>query len=204
MARRSGRGLPGRCSRRTVSQRTCRRRGEKVGRYRCRANAAGIVACPGGTLFAELSLDAFVRPVSTYTQTNFDTAKAVARHTLEKGSGVTGPGYMGAASPVRESMRCLAISQVTSGPTVSALTASGPMRSRGSRDGIHSREVFRPVAERAGVTLEEMLAGRSGWHAAAPASHPGRARKHSCFHGIRTGWRNDGALVANLTGLILD
>lgn len=49
-------------------------------------NAVGIVHVQG-TPLAELSLEDYSRPIVAYTQTNFITAKAVARHMMKQGSG---------------------------------------------------------------------------------------------------------------------
>jgi NAD(P)-dependent dehydrogenase (short-subunit alcohol dehydrogenase family) len=50
-------------------------------------NAVGI-AHVQGTPFAELSFEEYAHPITAYTRTNFLTAKAVARHMAQRGSGV--------------------------------------------------------------------------------------------------------------------
>lgn len=68
-------------------------------------NAVGI-AHVQGTPLAELSLAEFLQPITAYTQANFLTAKATARHMMGRGSGVIltlstvgsqlpGPGHLG-------------------------------------------------------------------------------------------------------------
>ena len=133
-------------------------------------NAVGIVHVQG-TPFAELSLDDFAAPVAAYTRTIFVTAKAVARHMAEKGSGVflmmstpgsrlPGPGYLGygAACAAKEGMsRLLAAELAPSGVRVICLQPHAIPEA--AANGSHSAEVFRPIAERAGITLADMLDG---------------------------------------------
>ncbi len=55
--------------------------------------------------------------------------------------------------------------------------------------GSHRRKVFRPVAERGGMTVEEMLAGAGGGTLAPDAC---RGREHGGLHGVGPSQRDDG------------
>ncbi|WP_394891303.1 SDR family NAD(P)-dependent oxidoreductase [Mesorhizobium sp. AaZ16] len=124
-----------------------------------------------GTPLAELSLKDFMLPIETYAKAAFITAKAASRFMAQRGSGVImnistpgsrlpGIGYLGygAACAVTEGMtRLLAAELAPSGIRVVCLQphAIPEALKRGS----HSSEVFQPAAERAGMTVEEMLQG---------------------------------------------
>ena len=137
-------------------------------------NAVGITH-DQGTPFAELSLADYTLPISAYTRTNFLTAKAVARHMVTQGSGViltlstpgsrmTGSGFLGygvTCAAVEAFSRILAGELGPSGIRVVCL------RSHAIPEALavsHVREVFAGFAERAGTTVEAMLAewARSG------------------------------------------
>jgi 3-oxoacyl-[acyl-carrier protein] reductase len=131
-------------------------------------NAVGIPHVQG-TPFAELSVED-ARPIADYTRTNFLTAKAVARHMVERGSGViltvstsgsrlTGQGFLGYG------VTCGAIE------TFSRILA-GELGGRGIRvvclrseaipealERSHSREVFARYAARAETSVEAVLEG---------------------------------------------
>ena len=127
-----------------------------------------------GTPFAKLSLDDFSAPIAACTRTLFVTAKAVSRHMAKRGSGVIlmmstpgsrlpGTGYLGygAACAAKEGMsRLLAAELAPSGIRVICLQPHAIPQA--AANGSHSAEVFRPVAERAGVTVAEMLGGAAG------------------------------------------
>jgi NAD(P)-dependent dehydrogenase (short-subunit alcohol dehydrogenase family) len=133
-------------------------------------NAVGIVHVQG-TPFADLSLEDFAHPVTTYTRTVFVTAKAAARHMAKRGSGVIlvmstpgshlpGIGYLGygvACAAVEGMSRLLAAELAPSGIRVICIRPHAIPEAVAA--GSHSREVFRPFAERAGTTVEAMLAG---------------------------------------------
>ena len=143
----------------------------KAGGIDVALNAVGIVHVQG-TPFGELSFEDYAHPITAYTRTNFLTAKAVARHMAKRGSGViltlstpgsrlSGQGFLGYG------VTCWAIE------TFSRILA-GELGSNGVRviclrpDAIpealatsHAREVFRGFAERAGTTVEAMLAERA-------------------------------------------
>jgi 3-oxoacyl-[acyl-carrier protein] reductase len=134
-------------------------------------NAVGIVH-DQGTPFAHLSLDAYAHPITGYTRTNFLTAKAVARHMVERGSGViltistagsrmSGAGFLGygvTCAAVEAFSRILAGELGPSGIRVVCLRPDAIPEALGRS---HSRAVFGPVADRAGTTIEAMLAERA-------------------------------------------
>jgi 3-oxoacyl-[acyl-carrier protein] reductase len=102
-------------------------------------NAVGILHVQG-TPFLKLSLDEYAHPVVAYTRTNFITAKAVAPHTVEQGSGVIltlstpgsrlpGPGSWRMAPPAPPSRRSPATWLASWVPAASASSASCPTRS---------------------------------------------------------------------------
>ncbi|MGO4389961.1 SDR family NAD(P)-dependent oxidoreductase [Variovorax sp. M-6] len=136
-------------------------------------NAIGV-AHVQGTPLAELSLADFEHPVATYTRSNFVTAKAVARHMAAKGSGVIltlstpgarlpGPGYLGncvASAAVEAMSRHLAGELGAQGIRVVCIRPHAIPEAAAM--GSHTRDVFRPMAERAGLSVEEMLAGAAG------------------------------------------
>jgi 3-oxoacyl-[acyl-carrier protein] reductase len=142
----------------------------KAGGIDIALNAVGVFHVQG-TPVAELSLEDYAYPVNAYTRTCFITAKAVARHMAKQGSGVIlslstpvsrmqGPGYMGhsvACAAVEALSRHLAGELGPSGIRVVCLRSHAIPEAAAM--GSHSRNVFRQVAERAGVTIEEMLAG---------------------------------------------
>jgi len=141
-----------------------------AGRIDIALNAVGILHVQG-TPFMELSLADYERPIHAYARTHFVTAKAVARHMIAQRDGVilsistpasrkAFPGVLGFG------VTCSAIEAI-------ARQLSGELGPHGIRvvclrpdaipetvaRGSHAREVFGPVAERAGMTLEAMLAG---------------------------------------------
>jgi 3-oxoacyl-[acyl-carrier protein] reductase len=133
-------------------------------------NAVGIHHLQG-VPFAELALADFAHPVAAYTRTHFITAKAVARHMAARRAGVIllmstpgaylpGTGYLGdgVACAAKEALsRLLAAELAPSGIRVICLRPHAIPQA--AMAGSHSREVFRPAAERAGLTVEQMLAG---------------------------------------------
>jgi NAD(P)-dependent dehydrogenase (short-subunit alcohol dehydrogenase family) len=132
-------------------------------------NAVGFSHVQGMPL-AELSLADFMLPIETYTRAVFITAKATSRF-MQRGSGVVmnistpgsrlpGIGYLGygAACAITEGMtRLLAAELAPRGVRVVCLQphAIPEALTKGS----HSKGVFQPAAERAGLTVEEMLQG---------------------------------------------
>lgn len=142
----------------------------KAGGIDIALNAVGIFHVQG-TPFAELSLEDYAHPITAYTRTNFITAQAVARHMAKKGSGViltlstpgarlSGPGFMGngvASAAVEALSRILAGELGPSGIRVICLRPHA-IPEAAAMDS-HTREVFRPMAKRAGVTVDQMLVG---------------------------------------------
>jgi len=142
----------------------------KAGRIDIMLNAVGIVHVQG-TPFAELSFNDYAHPIAAYTRTQFIAAKAAARHMAKQASGVIllistpgsrlpGTGYLGygvTCAATEGFSRLLAAELAPSGVRVVCLMPHAIPEA--SAMGSHSREVFAPAAARAGVTVDEMLAG---------------------------------------------
>lgn len=136
-------------------------------------NAVGIMHVQG-TPFAELTLDDYAHPINAYTRTHFITAKAVSRHMTQQGSGVIltlstpgsrlpGPGFMGfgvTCAAIEAISRHLAGELGPSGIRVICLRPDAIPEAIAA--GSYSRDVFSPIAERAGVSISDMLAGAAG------------------------------------------
>lgn len=132
-------------------------------------NAVGLLHVQG-TPFVELSSEDFALPITSYTRTNFLTAKAAARHMVKQGRGVilmlstpgarmAGTGFLGygvTCAAVEALSRLLAAELGPSGIRVNCIRPHAIPQA--AANGSHSRDVFRPAAERAGVTVEAMLA----------------------------------------------
>ena len=146
---------------------------QKAGGIDIALNAIGVPHVQGRP-FAELSLADYEYPISVYTRSNFITAQAVARHMARQGSGVIltlstpgarlpGPGYMGngvSSAAVEALSRHLAGELGAQGIRVVCIRPHAiPEAAAG---GSHSQEVFRPMAQRAGLTVEQMLEGAAG------------------------------------------
>jgi NAD(P)-dependent dehydrogenase (short-subunit alcohol dehydrogenase family) len=144
----------------------------KAGSIDIALNAVGIVHVQGPP-FAELTFQDYAHPITAYTRTNFLTAKAVARHMVQRGSGViltlstpgsrmSGVGFLGygvTCGAVETFSRILAAELGPSGIRVVCLRPDViPEAVRTS----HAREVFNGVAKRAGVTVDEMFADPRG------------------------------------------
>lgn len=143
----------------------------RAGRIDIAVNAVGVAHVQGVPLM-QLGLDDYTHPVATYTRTNFITAKAAARHMIAgKRGGVLilvstpagimpGPGFMGHNSA------CAAIEGMTR-HLAGELGANGIravcLRSHAIPEavtlGSHSRDVFEANASKAGLTIDQMLAG---------------------------------------------
>lgn len=133
-------------------------------------NAIGVFHVQG-TPIAELTLEDYMSPITTYTRTNFITSKAVSRHMVNKGSGViltlstpvsrmAGPGFMGhsvACAGVESFSRHLAGELAPNGIRVICLRPH--MIPEATEVSSHSRDIFQINAELAGITLDQMLAG---------------------------------------------
>jgi 3-oxoacyl-[acyl-carrier protein] reductase len=131
-------------------------------------NAVGILHVQG-TPFAELAFEDYAHPIAAYTRTNFLTAKAVARHMEKQGSGViltlstpgsrmSGAGFLGygvTCAAIEGFSRILAGELGPSGIRVICLRPHAIPEAVATS---HTGEVFRGFAERAGTTVEDMLA----------------------------------------------
>ena len=143
----------------------------KAGRIDIALNAIGIVHVQG-TPFAELSLKDYAHPIAAYTRTNFITAKAVARHMVKRGSGViltlstpgsrmAGVGFLGygvTCGAIETFSRILAGELGASGIRVICLRPDAIPQALPTS---HARQVFQGFAERAGMSIEDMLAKRA-------------------------------------------
>ena len=143
----------------------------KAGGIDVALNALGIVHVQG-TPFAELSLEDYAKPIESYTRTNFLTAKAVTRHMTRRSKGViltlstpgsrmAGIGFLGygvTCAAIEGFSRILAAELGPSGVRVVCLRPDAIPQALAQS---HSREVFQGFAERAGVSVEAMLAERA-------------------------------------------
>jgi 3-oxoacyl-[acyl-carrier protein] reductase len=136
-------------------------------------NAVGI-AHVQGTPFAELSFEDYAHPITAYTRTNFLTAKAVARHMTERGSGVilmiapgpgarlSGQGFLGngvAAAALEALSRILAGELGPGGIRVNCLRPHAIPEAVATS---HTRELFTGMAGLSGLSLEAWLSGLAG------------------------------------------
>ena len=144
---------------------------EEAGGIDLALNAVGVFHVQGRPL-AELSLEDYFVPVHAYTRSNFLTAKAVAPHMAARGGGVIlsvstpasrlpGPGYLGHA------VACAGVEGLTrhmAGELAAFRIRTACICSHAIPEaaaaGSHSGDVFRPAAERMGLTVEQMLAER--------------------------------------------
>jgi 3-oxoacyl-[acyl-carrier protein] reductase len=131
-------------------------------------NAVGILHVQGPPL-AELSFEDYAHPITAYTRTNFLTAKAVARHMVERRSGViltlstpgsrmTGQGFLGygvTCAAIEAFSRILAGELGPSGIRVVCLRPHAIPEAAATS---HTGEVFSDFAERADTTVDAMLA----------------------------------------------
>jgi len=131
-------------------------------------NAVGVPHVQG-TPLAELTLEDYAHPITAYTRTNFITAKAVARHMVRQGSGViltlstpgarmSGQGFLGygvTCGAIETFSRILAGELGESGIRVVCLR---PHAIPEAVEASHTRELFGGFAERAGITVEDLLA----------------------------------------------
>ncbi|HSE80959.1 MAG TPA: SDR family oxidoreductase [Gaiellaceae bacterium] len=134
-------------------------------------NAVGIPHVQG-TPFAELSSDDYAHPIAAYTRTNFLTAQAVAPHMVERGSGViltistpgsrlSGPGFLGygvTCAAIEAFSRILAGELGRGGVRVICLRPDVVPEALVTS---HVRDVFMGYAERAGTTVDAMIAERA-------------------------------------------
>ncbi len=141
----------------------------KTGGIDIALNAIGLFHVQG-TAFADLSLDDYAFPIIAYAQAHFITAKAVAWHMAKRKSGViltlstpgsylAGTGYLGfgvACAAIEGFSRLLACELAPSGIRVICLRPHALPEALAL--GSHGRAVFQPAADRAGITVDEMLA----------------------------------------------
>lgn len=135
-------------------------------------NAVGIAHVQGPPL-ADLSLAEFLRPVDGSVRAHFITAKAVAPHLAASGSGVyltlstpgarlTGSGFLGNGV---SSAAVEAFSRLLAGELGPAGVRVVCMRPHALPDAVatsHTGDVFPGIAQRAGLTVDEWLAGAAG------------------------------------------
>ena len=136
-------------------------------------NAVGI-AHVQGTRFADLPFEDYAHPITAYTRMNFLTAKAVARHMAQQGSGVilmlapgpgarlSGQGFLGngvSAAAVEALSRILAGELGPSGIRVNCLR---PHAIPESVTTSHTRQLFSGMAGLSGLTMEAWLSGLAG------------------------------------------
>lgn len=142
-----------------------------AGRIDVAANAVGFGHVQGVPL-ADLSLEAFERPIRTYLRAHFVVAKAMAEVMAPQNSGViltistpgskvTFPGFLGygtTCSAIESFSRILAAELGGYGIRVVCLR---PDAMPETLDRSHVREIFAPMAERAGATIEALLDARA-------------------------------------------
>jgi 3-oxoacyl-[acyl-carrier protein] reductase len=141
----------------------------KAGGIDIALNAIGISHVQG-TPLAELSYADFELPVAAYTRTNFLTAKAVARHFRSRGviltlstpgARLSGAGFLGngvASAAVEAFSRILAGELGAQGIRVICLR---PDAIPEAIDVSHVRAAFEGFAQRAGMSVDDMLSARA-------------------------------------------
>lgn len=147
---------------------------EKAGGIDIVLNAVGIMHVQG-TLFADLSLEDYLHPVDAYLRTLFITSKAASRHmgrqmgkkrpgvvlTLSTpGSQMAGTGFLGygVTCAAKEAFSRLLAAELAS-QNIRVICLRPHAIPEASAAGSHARDVFQPIADNAGVTVEGMLAG---------------------------------------------
>jgi 3-oxoacyl-[acyl-carrier protein] reductase len=140
----------------------------KAGGIDIALNAIGLFHVQG-TPFLDLALDDYAFPIIAYAQAHFITAKAVAWHMAKRKSGVIltlstpggdlpGVGYLGfgiACAAIEGFSRLLACELAPSGIRVICLRPHAVPETLGF--GSHAQAVFKPVADKAGITVEAMF-----------------------------------------------
>jgi len=144
----------------------------KAGRIDITLNAVGLYHVQGRPL-AELSLQDYIYPIAVYTRTNFLTAKAAARQMVRQrrgviltlstpGSRMSGAGFLGygvTCGAIETFSRILAGELGPDGVRVVCLRPDAIPEALPTS---HARRVFNGFAERAGTSVETMLAQRAG------------------------------------------
>jgi NAD(P)-dependent dehydrogenase (short-subunit alcohol dehydrogenase family) len=140
----------------------------ETGRIDIALNAVGHVHVQGKPL-AELSLAEFEDPIRTYARSQFLIAKAVTAPMMERGSGVllvlsTPAARRGFPGVLGFGATCAAIEAFTRhlacelGPRGVRVVCLRPDAVPETLDfGSHAQQVFQPIADRAGLTLAQML-----------------------------------------------
>ncbi|WP_158887096.1 SDR family NAD(P)-dependent oxidoreductase [Amycolatopsis anabasis] len=142
---------------------------ERAGGIDVSFNAIGIDNGEQAIPLVELPVEAYLIPVTTYARTHFLTAKAAARHMVERGSGVILPlsapmarmptalsGSFGIGFAAVECLaRQLAAELGPHGVRVVCLRLDGIPESASL--GSHTRQVWGRAAERLGIGLDRLL-----------------------------------------------
>jgi 3-oxoacyl-[acyl-carrier protein] reductase len=122
-----------------------------------------------GKLLTELSLEEFEEPIRAYARSQFVIAKAATRPMIERGRGVllvlsTPASRKGFPGVLGFGATCAAIEALTRhlacelGPSGVRVVCLRPDAVPETLDfASHAREVFQPLADRAGVTLSQLL-----------------------------------------------
>lgn len=145
----------------------------KAGSIDIALNAVGINH-DQGTPFVELDYETFNTPIEGHVKTLFVTSKAVARHMVRQGAGViltlstpgaklSGAGFLGhgvANAAVEAFSRILAGELGASG--VRSLCIRPHAIPEAVSAGAHTADVFGAVAERAGITIDQVLESMTG------------------------------------------
>jgi 3-oxoacyl-[acyl-carrier protein] reductase len=139
-----------------------------AGRIDIALNVVGVMHVQG-VPFEQLSLEDFMHPIDSFLRTNFITANATARHMTKQGSGViltistvgsrlVMPGFLGYGTTCSAVEAMSARLAAELGPSsVRVICLQPDAIPEAAANGSYSREVFQPMAEQAGVSLEQML-----------------------------------------------
>lgn len=187
----------------------------RAGRIDVAFNAIGVSHVQGVPL-ADLALDDYFHPVAAYTRTNFITAKAVARHMAPRKSGailmlttpaakMPGPGFLGhsvACGGVEALTRHLAGELGAYGIRVNCMRSHAIPETvaRGS----HAREVFGAVAQRAGTSIDAMLAGAASSTLLKRLPRLNELARTAVFLASDAAGAMTGAIVNLSCGMVLD
>lgn len=123
-----------------------------------------------GIVLAELSAEDFLHPIDTYARAHFNVAKAVAAHIMRQQDGVAitistqgsvlgFPGVLGfgtACAAIEGFTRQLAADLGAHGARAVCIRSDAIPEA--SAQGSHSQAVFAPVADKRGLSVQEMLA----------------------------------------------
>jgi 3-oxoacyl-[acyl-carrier protein] reductase len=122
-----------------------------------------------GTPFPELTLEEFLRPVHAYLSSHFITAKAVASHMAKRGGGVIltfstpgsrliWPGFLGyGVTCAAKEAFAKKLSAELAPQKIRVVCIMPNAISDSLAHGSHVREVFAPLAGKAGISVETML-----------------------------------------------